>query len=119
MLIIEIVLDVAAGEGFGGLVVVFDVIGAQALVGVMDIDIVVGDEEIALAALGTFGGKFGDAAFGLGRAALLGHGTGGARENHGKREQRQGQEGLERGEFPSMRVASHATEAINRVSWIA
>ncbi len=51
VLILEVVLDVAARESFRGLVVVFDVVGAQALAGVMNIDVVVGDEEIALPAL--------------------------------------------------------------------
>jgi hypothetical protein len=55
VLILEVVLHVAAREGFRGLIVVLDVIGAQALAGVMDINIIVRDEEIALTALWTLG----------------------------------------------------------------
>src|SRR5258705_11946575 len=72
MLIFEVVLDVAAGESFRGLVVVFDVIGTQALAGVMDINVIVGDEQIALPALRALGGKLGDTAFGGGGTDLFG-----------------------------------------------
>ncbi len=53
MLILEVVLDMAASQRLGSLVVVFDVIGAQTLAGVTDVDIIVCDEEIAFAALGS------------------------------------------------------------------
>jgi hypothetical protein len=71
MLIFEVVSGVAARERFRGLVVVLDVIGAQPLPGVMDVDVIVGDEEIALAPLRALGGKFCDATLGTWRADLL------------------------------------------------
>jgi hypothetical protein len=69
MLRFEVILHVAARESFVGLVVVFDVIGAKVLASIVNVDIIVGDEEIALPALRTLGGKLGDAA--LGRGAYL------------------------------------------------
>jgi hypothetical protein len=117
MLVFEIVLDVAAGKSFGGLVVVFDMIGAETLAGVMNVDVIVGDEEIALPALRAFGGKLGDTAFGRGRMDLLGLCGAGTGDSHSqsKQEQLDGKKKLERGKYPSMRVASHAAAATNRV----
>jgi hypothetical protein len=88
MLILEVVLDMAASQSFGGLVVVFDVIGAQTLAGVADVDIIVCDEEIAFAALGSIRGKLGDTAFGGGRMDLLRTGEGRAMKNKGEAERR-------------------------------
>jgi hypothetical protein len=119
MLIFEVVLDVAAGESFRGLVVVFDVIGAQALAGVMDINVIVGDEQIALPALWALGGKLGDAAFGRGRTDLLGLCRVRVGENENKKEQIDGKKKLERRKYPSMRVAIHAENSKDQVSWIA
>src|SRR4029077_19489903 len=119
VLIVEIILHVAARKGFGGLVVVFDVIGAEALAGIADIDVVIGDEEIALVALGSLGGKLGDTTLGGGRADLLGLHCGSASESQSKSEQQRGKEKVERGKFPSMRVAIHAEDSTDRVSWIA
>src|ERR1700719_5355013 len=50
VLVLVVVQDVAAGESFGGLVIVFDMIGAEALLAIVDVHVVVGDEEIAFAA---------------------------------------------------------------------
>src|SRR5882762_4178882 len=108
MLIFEVVLDVAAGESFRGLVVVFDVIGTQALASVMDINVIVSDEEIALAALRAFGGKLGDAAFGCGWTDLLGVCGSSVGEEESKKEQLDEKKELERGKYPRMRVAIHA-----------
>ena len=72
MLSVEIEEDVAAGDDFGGGVVVFDVIGTEAHAAVGDVHVVVGDVQVADAALRTAGGDFGDAAFDGGRANLLG-----------------------------------------------
>ena len=51
VLVLVVVLDVAASEGFGSLVIVFHVIGAKALLAIADVHVVVGDEEIAFVAL--------------------------------------------------------------------
>ena len=63
-------------------------VGAKTLVGVMDVDVIVGNEEIALAALGTLGRKLGDAALGNGRADLLRGGGIRARKNQDEKKQR-------------------------------
>jgi hypothetical protein len=119
MLIFEVVLDVAAGESFRGLVVVFDVIGAQALAGVMDINVIVGDEQIALPALRALGGKLGDTALSRGGTDLLGLCHVRVGENENKKEQVDGKKKLERRKYPSMRVAIHAENSKDQVSWIA
>src|SRR5882672_7381990 len=95
MLIFEVVLDVAAGESFRSLVVVLDVIGTQALAGVMDINVIVSDEEIALAALRAFGGKLGNTAFGRGWTDLLGLCGISVGEEESKKEQLHGKNKLE------------------------
>ena len=119
MLIFEVVLDVAAGESFRGLVVVFDVIGTQALASVMDINVIVSDEEIALAALRALGGKLGDTALGRGWTDLLGVCGSSVGEEESKKEQVDGKKKLERRKYPSMRVAIHAENSKDQVSWIA
>ena len=118
MLIFEIILHVAAREGFVSVVVVFDVIGAKALAGVVDINVVIGDEEIALVALRALGGKLCDAAFGR-RADLLRGNRSHRDRNQGKKGRRYPQEKPRRGKFPSMRVAIHAEDVVSQVSSIA
>jgi hypothetical protein len=88
MLIFEIILHMAARESFRGLVVVFDMIGAKALAGVVNVNVVIGDEEIALAALGALSRKLGHAALGNGRADLLRGGGIRARKNQDEKKQR-------------------------------
>jgi len=119
VLIFEVILDMTAREGLGGLVVVFDVVGAQALAGVMNIDVIVGDEEIALPALRTLGGKLGDTALGCGGAGLLGFCGASGCDNQNEKEQPDRKKKLERGKYPGMRVAIHAEKSKDRISWIA
>jgi hypothetical protein len=119
VLTFKVVLYVAASEGFRGLVIVLDVIGAQALASVMNIDVIVGDEEIALPALRTLGGKLGDTAFGRGRAGLLGLCGASGCDNQNEKEQPDRKKKLERGKYPGMRVAIHAEKSKDRISWIA
>jgi len=116
VLIFEVVSHVAARESFRGLIVVLDVISAQALAGVVDIDVVVGDKEIALAALRAVRRKLGDAALGSGPADLLRGGRSRASENQGERKQRYPRKKLEHGRFPSMRMSIHAEDVVNGVS---
>jgi hypothetical protein len=40
-------------------------------------------------------------------------------ENENKKEELDGKKKLERGKYPSMRVAIHAEDSNDRVSWIA
>jgi hypothetical protein len=109
----------AARQSLVGLVVVFHVIGAKVLAGVVDIDVIVGDEEIALSTLRTLGGKLGDAALGRGALHLL-RIYGRAIENkQGDSEQRCQQKRLKGGRIARMRVAIHAEDAANRISPIA
>jgi hypothetical protein len=109
---------VAARESFVGLVVVFDVIGAKVLAGIVDVDVVVGDEEVALSTLRAFGGELGDAAFDCGRVDLL-RVCGRTGQEQGNSKQYRQQRKLKRGKFASMRVAIHAEGVANRISSIA
>src|SRR5262249_25164286 len=64
VLIFVVENNVATRVGFVGLIVVLDVIGAEALVAVVNVYGVVGGGHVALVGLLTKGGEFGDAAFG-------------------------------------------------------
>ena len=108
MLVLVVVLDVAAGEGFGGLVIVFHVIGAKALLAIANVDVVVGDEEIAFAALRTRGRELGDTAFDGGRANLLGGSNLVTPSKNERRQRRYPEKKGERGAMASMVVTIHA-----------
>jgi hypothetical protein len=85
----------------------------------VDVNVVVGDEEVALPALGAFRGKLRDAAFGRWRADLLrvrGRGSG---EERGNSKQYGQQEKLNGGKIASMRVEIHAEGMANRIRPIA
>jgi len=112
-------LDVAAGQSFVGLFVVFDVIGAESLAGVVNVNVVIGDEEVALVTLRTLGRKLGHAAFGSGRADLLGSSASHTAKNQDERKQCCRRKKLKRGKFPSMGVTIHAEDVVNRTSPIA
>ena len=90
--------DVAARDGFVGLVVVFDVVGAEALIAVVNVDGAFGGGDVALAGLRADRGEVGDAAFG-GLTDFLGARQRGAEECDGMRTQR---------EAPSEETASGA-----------
>jgi hypothetical protein len=85
----------------------------------VDVDVVVGDKETALAALRAIGGKLGDAALGNGRADFLRSAGIRAGENRGERKHRYRQKKLKRGKVPSMRVAIHADDMVKGASPIA
>jgi hypothetical protein len=72
--VVVIEADVAAREGFGGFFVVLDVIGLEALVAVVNVDVVVGDEEVALFLLRAARPDFDFAGFGGVEVGLLGGG---------------------------------------------
>src|SRR5205823_3364306 len=63
MFVLMIVLHVAAGVGFVGLIVVLNMIGAKALSAKTEVDVVVGDEEAPFTTLWSSGGEFRDATF--------------------------------------------------------
>ena len=63
VLILVVENDVAARDRFVGLVVVLDVVGAQALVAVVNVDGAVGGGDVALASLRSARRKLGDAPF--------------------------------------------------------
>ena len=63
VLVFVVELHVALGERIAGGVVIFDVIGTQPHAGILQIDIFVGDEEVALVSLRAFRGKLGVLAF--------------------------------------------------------
>jgi hypothetical protein len=72
MLIFEIVMDMASGGDVGGRVIVLHVVGGEFRAGVADDHVAIGDVEVALAALRTARGEFGEFAFGTGEMDLLG-----------------------------------------------
>jgi hypothetical protein len=92
-------------------------IGAQTLLTIVDVHIVVSDKEIAFMALGAGGGKLSDAAFDGGSANLLG---GSRVVAIGKNEHRQRypEKKGERGAMASMRVTIHAKNLNGRRSWM-
>jgi len=71
MLIFEIVTDMAGGGDVGGGVVVFDMVGGEFGAGIADDHVAIGNVEVALAALRTAGGEFGEFAFSAGKMDLL------------------------------------------------
>ncbi len=71
MLVLVVVLNMAARERFGALIIVFNVIGAQTLLAIADVHVVVGDKQISFPALRARGREFGDTALDPGRTNLL------------------------------------------------
>jgi len=72
MLIFKIVMDMPGGGGVGGRVIVFNVVGGKFRAGVADDHVAIGDVQVALAALRTARGEFGEFALGAGKVDLLG-----------------------------------------------
>jgi hypothetical protein len=79
MLIFKVVVDVTDGGDIGGGVVVLDVVGGEPRAAVANDDVAIGDVQVALAALRTAGGEFGEFAFGSRKMQLLGAGGGDGR----------------------------------------
>ncbi len=79
MLVIVVELDVAASEGLGSDAVVFDMIGAQTKIAIVNIDIVFREVDIAILGLGTAGRYIRNGAGWSGKMDLLS-----ARERNGK-----------------------------------
>ena len=71
MLIFKVEQNMSANRGLGTVIIVFSVIGAEAHVGVCDVDSTIGDEEVALLLLWAAGGDFCRAAGSGGQADLL------------------------------------------------
>jgi len=84
----------------------------------MDIDVAIGEREVALASLFLcFEGD--DAAFYGGQVRLLSGGEGRRRSGQKKEEQRQAEEGPERGWIPCMEERIQASHVVNENSSIA
>jgi hypothetical protein len=79
---------VAAGGGFEGLLVVLDVVGLEALVAVVDVDVVIGDEEVAFFLLRAAGPDFDVSGLAAGVHTNLLGGGGGLRLGAEKIEER-------------------------------
>jgi len=118
MLIFVIVNNVAAGDGFGSFVVVLDVIGLQARVAIVQIDVAIGDIEVALALL-LLGGEVRDAAFGGRQANLLGVERGRSDGEPGKKKQRQMGGQLTRENRSITKAIIQTEHAGGENSWIA
>ncbi len=119
VLIVVIKTDMAASKGFGGFFVVFDVVGLEALVPVMNVHVIVGDKKFAAFLLRAARPYLDIAAFAGAQADLLGDGNRQRRSIEEKNKRREREKEAERGRNPGMRATIHAEHLIDDDSWIA
>jgi hypothetical protein len=117
--IVVVELDVAASERLGGFFVVFDVVGLEALVAKVDVDVIVGHKEVAAFLLGAAGPDFDVTGFAGVKADLLGAGDRECRSKERKKKNREREKEPERGQSPGMRVSVHAEHLSDESSGIA
>ena len=91
---------------------------AKALVGVADFHVVIGDEQVALVALRTRGGKFSHASFSGRLVSLLGKSDVWCR-SPGQQNADQAKKESRPGEIPSVRAVIQAAALVKGNSWIA
>src|SRR6267378_5106606 len=103
VLVVVVELDVAGGDGFKRLAVVFDMVGAKTCVSIADVDIAVGGGDIAAAAL-CFCFQLGDAGFRRRKMNLLSAGKSSARTGEGGKKRNQENQRTQRGESSRTRV---------------
>ena len=115
VLVVVVELDVAGGDSFERLAVVFDVVGTKTCVSIADVDIAVGGGDIAAAAL-CFCFQLGDAGFRRRETNLL---SAGKRRGRGGKRRNQKNQGTQHGESSRTRVKIHPEHAVNESSWIA
>ena len=95
MLILEVKLDMTSSGGLRGDAVVLNVIGLKAQVAIVDVDITIGQIEVAFLGLGAAGRDLGDIAGSRRNADLLGKGRDGGEQNQ-PRHERSTQGGVEK-----------------------
>src|SRR6267143_6959432 len=115
VLVVIVEQNVAGGDGFEGLAVIFDVIGAKARVSIADVDITIGGGDVAPAALRSCF-QLGDAGLRRRQMNLLS-----TYERAGDGGKKRGQENqrTQRGESSRTGMKIHPDHAINESSWIA
>jgi hypothetical protein len=106
---------VAGGDGFEGLAVVFDVVGAKARVSIADVHIAIGGGDIAAPAL-RFCFEFGDAGLRRRKMNLL---STCKRAGEGGKKRGQKNQEAQRGESSRTGVKIYPEHAVNESSWIA
>src|SRR5580704_1005302 len=117
MLVFVIEQDMAGSDGFVGSIVVFDVVGAEPRVSIVNVHGAAGAGDFALACL-RFCFEVGDAAFAGRRPSLLSGSE--MRGKAGKHQETrcQTQNKAKRGGNPRPRMTIHAEHAVNGNSWI-
>ncbi len=119
MLVVVIEADVAASDGFGGLLVVFDMVGLEALVAVMNVDVIVGNKEVAALLLGATGPDFDIAGFGGVQGGLLRKGNMKRRAAERIKKRCEEEKEAERGGSPGMGVTDQTEHLGDENSGIA
>ena len=118
VLVVVVKLNVAGGDSFEGLAVVFDMVGAKARVSIADVDITIGGSDVAAAAL-CFCFQLGDAGLRSRQMNLLSAGEKCGRAGKGGKKRNQENQGTQRGESSRTEMKIHPDHAINESSWIA
>jgi hypothetical protein len=118
VLVVVIKLNVSGGDGFEGLAVVFDVIGAKTRVPKVDVNVTISRGDVTAAAL-RFRFQVDNTAFGGRKTNLLSRGEACRRTGKGNKKGSQGKKSAQRGESPRTRMRIQAEHAVNENSWIA
>jgi hypothetical protein len=111
-------LNVAGSDGFEGLAVVFDVVGAKTCVSVADVDIAIGGGDVAAATLcSRF--QLGDTGFRRRKMNLQSPGEICGSSGVGGQKGNQENQGMQRGESLRTGWKNYPEHAVNESSWIA
>ena len=119
MFIVVIEADMAASKGLGSFFVVFDVIGLEAFVSIVNVDILVSNIQVAAFLLRAARPYLNIASFYGVQAGLLREGNRQHRAEERIKERREEEKGPERGRNPGMEVTIHAGHLCDENSWIA
>jgi hypothetical protein len=117
--IVVIEADMTASQGFGGFFIVFDVVGLEAFVSVVDVHVIVSNKEVAAFLLRATRPDFDIAGFAGVKADLLGVGNRQRRAEERVKKSREEQKEPGRGRSPGMEMTIHAEHLCDEISWIA
>ena len=115
VLVAVVKLNVAGGDSFEGLAVVFDVLSAKTRVSIADVDIAISGGDIAAPAL-RFCFELGDAGLRTRKMNLL---SACGRAGEGGKKRGQKNQETQRGESSRTGMKIHPEHAVNESSWIA
>src|SRR5882724_10874249 len=118
VLVVIVEQNVAGGDGFEGLAVIFDMVGAKARVSIADVDITIGGGDVTAAAL-CFCFQLGDAGLRSRQMNLLSAGERCGRAGEGGKKHNQENQGAQREGNLRTGMKIHPEHAINESSWIA